>query len=148
MSKIGNESNSGADHRHDSASLDRLPSSLIDSARVQEDRRKDDRGDMGRRASDRVKVEATASLSASLANSVEGRLYDLSATGCALELDFASFDVGDDVWFRIDTIQPWKGVVRWRDGNKIGVEFVRPFYPAVFELIAQANQPVSVSKAA
>jgi hypothetical protein len=41
-----------------------------------------------------------------------------------------------------------QGTVRWVDGNKVGVEFDRPFYQALFELLAQSNKAVTIAKAA
>jgi hypothetical protein len=125
-----------------------LPSSLIENARIEEDRRRSDRLEPDRRRSARAAVDATASLCISLRSGFEGRLNNLSADGCSLQLTFGSFMVGDLVWFRIESIQPWRGTVRWVNGDKVGVEFERPFYPAVFELLVKSHQPVTVSRAA
>ena len=140
----------GADDRAngDDHGLVDMPASLFENARIEEDRRKRDRIEADRRRGERAAVDATASLCISMRNGIEGHLYNLSAQGCSLQLTFGSFMVGDAVWFRIESIQPWRGTVRWVNEDKVGVEFERPFYPAVFELLVKSHQPVSVSKAA
>lgn len=128
--------------------LARLPASLLDSARVEEDRRQNDRGEQDRRREERATVDAKASLRASMGAGVKGHLDDLSVYGCKLQLPLMSFNVGDSVWFKIDSITPWKGTVRWVEKDSVGVEFDRPFYPAVFELIVHSHKSVTCSKAA
>lgn len=128
--------------------LPRLPQDLVNDARLQKDRRQYDRNDADRRYSDRAVVDAKASLSSSLQQKFEGRLFNLSASGCAVRLPPGTFKVGDSVWFRIEAVQPWRGIVRWVEGGKVGVEFERPFYQSVFELIAETNKPATISRAA
>ena len=136
------------DATDNSPRLDRLPKELVESARIEEDRRVNNRGSSDRRRDDRIDVDGSASLRALHGSHNEGRVDNLSEYGCRLRLPHVSFDVGDVVWFRVDTIQPWQGTVRWVSGDSVGVEFDRPFYPAVFDLIVQMNKPVACSKAA
>lgn len=128
--------------------LTHLPRSLVENARLEEDRRLHDRNVTDRRQSDRATVDTKATLGASPSATVEGHLYNLSAQGCSLRLPAGSFAAGDAVWFSIETLQALHGTVRWVDGDKVGVEFDRPFYQPVFELLAQSNKPVTIAKAA
>lgn len=126
----------------------RLPRSLVENARLEEDRRQHDRADGNRRQSERAIVDGSASLSVSLAAGLLGQLYNLSAHGCSIQLSNGSFQVGEAVWFRIVSMEPWKGIVRWVSGENVGVEFDEPFYPAAFDLIVNSGRPISCSKAA
>lgn len=127
---------------------ERLPRSLIENARLEEDRRQHDRAHGDRRQSERAIVDGTAILSASLTAGLVGHLYNLSAHGCSIQLSNGSFHVGDAVWFRIVSMEPWKGTVRWVNADNVGVEFDEPFYPAAFDLIVNSGKPISCSKAA
>jgi len=128
--------------------LQRLPVSILKTARPAPDRRGHDRGDFERRDHKRAAVEAVAFLGATGEDGCQGRLYDLSPAGCSLELATMAYEVGDQVWFRIDAVRPWKGTVRWVRDSRVGVEFDRPFFPAMFELIVQLNKPVTIAQAA
>lgn len=132
---------------NESPKLPRLPKELVDDARIQKDRREYDRNDIDRRDSDRAEVETQASLGMSSDQQFEGQLFSLSANGCAIRLPNNTFEIGDTVWFTIEAVQPWKGTVRWVRGHEVGVEFDQPFYHSVFELIAQINQPATISRA-
>ena len=84
----------------------------------------------------------------SLPDQIEGDLYNLSASGCSIRVSQGAVQVHDEVWFKIDTIEPWKGTVRWVSKQNVGVEFDRPLFQSLFELIAHAHQPVAMSRAA
>ena len=53
----------------------------------------------------------------------------------------------DEIWFRIDTIQPWKGTVRWVSAGNVGVEFESPLFPSRYELVAELRKQAEFSKA-
>lgn len=91
-------------------------------------------------------MDATAILSASFSDGVEGHLFNLSAHGCSIEVPGGSFTVDDSVWFQIESVDPWKGRICWVKDDKVGVEFDEPFYPAAFDLIVKSNKPVACSK--
>jgi hypothetical protein len=133
---------------HDLPDLTRLPKSLVENARLEEDRRLHDRNVTDRRRSDRATVDGRATLGASPNTPFEGLLYGLSAEGCSLRLVTGSFNAGDAVWFTIETLDAFRGIVRWVDGDKVGVEFDRPFYQPLFELLVHSNKPVTVARAA
>ena len=125
-----------------------FPDDLLESAELQEDRRRHDRGQDDRSQHQRISVDAKASLFVSYKDKTAGRLFDLSTHGCCMELSFGKFAVGDQVWLKIDPIEPWRGTVRWTDGKLVGVEFERPFYPAVFDQIVRSKKVVRLDLAA
>ncbi len=59
---------------------------------------------------------------------------DLSPFGCRIEfVDRPSS--GERHWVKFDCLEAIEGEVRWVEGFGAGLEFVRPIYPAVFELM-------------
>jgi hypothetical protein len=132
----------------DMPDLTGLPASLVENARLEEDRRLHDRDVADRRRSERATVDGKATLGTSPDAPCEGVLYGLSAQGCSLRLVSGSFNPGDAVWFTVETLETLRGTVRWVDGDKVGVEFDRPFYQPLFELLVHSNKPVTVARAA
>lgn len=62
------------------------------------------------------------------------RLLDLSAKGCRVEF-VERPRVGERIWVKFEGFDSIEATVRWRDGFFGGVEFVRPIYPSVFDLL-------------
>lgn len=62
------------------------------------------------------------------------RLFDLTAKGCRVEF-VERPKAGETVWAKLDAFDSIEAVVRWVDGFYGGLEFVRPIYPAVFDLL-------------
>jgi hypothetical protein len=116
---------------------------LLESAHLQEDRRAQDRDEPARRREERLEVDAKAKLSLSVRDGFEGRLADLSANGCSFLDSSGAFKPGTEVWLKIGSLERWKGTVRWVNEDRVGVEFERPFHPAVFDHLVQSN-PVAV----
>ena len=59
---------------------------------------------------------------------------DVSPAGCRVEfVDRPS--VGERHWIKFDGLDALEGEVRWVEGFSAGLEFIRPIYPAVFELL-------------
>lgn len=131
-----------------SAEARRFRERLLESGYIQDDRRKEDRGDEARRRYERAALEAKAKLRAPSKLSLDARVQNLSAGGCCLELLFGSFKIGETVWFKMEGVENWMGTVRRIDGSLVGVEFAQPFYPAVFEHIVSLNKPVEFERAA
>lgn len=121
---------------------------LLQSAHVQDDRRQFDRGTPDRRSAERLEVEADAKLCHSMRSGFNGRLLDLSTDGCSIAMSSGAFKPGDVVWMKVDSLQHWKGTVRWVNSDRLGVQFDNPFYPAVLEHLVQSNRKVSCTKAA
>lgn len=124
------------------------PSDWLDTATLRDDRRRSDRGDGSRRKEERLAISANAKLCKSIREGVEGRMIDLSTAGCSF-LDFSnSFQPGDKVWLKMEALELWRGTVRWVRTHKVGIEFERPFYPAVLNHLVELHQGVVVTKAA
>ena len=62
------------------------------------------------------------------------RVYDASSHGCRLEF-VERPQVDDHVWVKFDGLEAIESRVRWVRGFVVGVEFVRPMYPAVFDAL-------------
>lgn len=127
---------------------DKLPTDWLNTAEVQDDRRRAHRGDDDRRQEDRLTLSARAKLSKSIREGVEGQVVDLSTAGCNFLDNTNSFQPGDEVWLKIDGLELWRGTVRWLQCEKVGVEFDRPFYPAVLNHLVERHRGVVVSRAA
>lgn len=124
------------------------PSDWLDTATLRDDRRRSDRSDGSRRKEERLAISANAKLCKSIREGVEGRMIDLSTAGCSF-LDFSnSFQPGDKVWLKMEALELWRGTVRWVRTHKVGIEFERPFYPAVLNHLVELHQGVVVTKAA
>ena len=124
------------------------PSDWQDTATLRNDRRRSDRADGSRRQEERLAISANAKLCKSIREGVEGRMIDLSTAGCSF-LDFSgSFQPGDKVWLKMEALELWRGPVRWVRNEKVGIEFERPFYPAVLNHLIEVHQGAVVTKAA
>ena len=121
---------------------------MLANAHIQKDRRNHDRAQPSRRREARLAIEAKAKLSSSMATGFEGILIDISTNGCSFHSPGGSFCVGDQVWLRLDNMQPWRGSVRWIADDRIGVEFNNPFYPAVVEHLVLSQQRINCNRAA
>lgn len=95
------------------------------------------------RREERLEIDAKAAIGSAPDNGVEGRLMNLSPGGCKV-LDRAGiYKPGDTVWLQFEAMEPWKGVVRWVEGEQVGIEFERPFHPSIVEhLIAKKSGAV------
>ena len=59
---------------------------------------------------------------------------DVSPAGC--RLDFVDRpSVSERHWVKFDGLDALEGEVRWVEGFSAGLKFIRPIYPAVFELL-------------
>jgi hypothetical protein len=69
------------------------------------------------------------------------RVFDASATGCKLEF-IERPDLGESLWVKFEGMELLEARVRWTEGFTAGVEFQKPLYPAVFEmLVKKLSQP-------
>lgn len=59
---------------------------------------------------------------------------DLSPSGCCVEFVDRPSE-GERTWIKFDGLDAIEGEVRWIKGFSAGLQFVRPIYPAVFELL-------------
>jgi hypothetical protein len=61
---------------------------------------------------------------------------DLTPTGCKVEFVDRP-QPGELVWAKFDHLDGLEATVRWVDGPRGGIKFVRPIHPAVFELLLE-----------
>lgn len=62
------------------------------------------------------------------------RVYDASTHGCKLEF-VERPRIDERVWVKFDGLDAIESAVCWVDGFVVGVEFVRPMYPPVFDAL-------------
>lgn len=61
-------------------------------------------------------------------------ILDFSPEGCRIEIPIY-VDEGDSIFISLPGLETIESKVRWKKDWEVGVEFLRPLYPAVFELI-------------
>ena len=66
-------------------------------------------------------------------------LIDLSPEGARFEPPIR-VSLDEEVWLRIPGIEPRLGRVCWIEKWQVGIEFVQPFHPAVFDHVVKAIQ--------
>ena len=86
------------------------------------------------RSHERAPLEAELSLRRSGRKGYIANLFDLTPKGCRVEF-IEKPRRGEKIWAKIDSFDPIEATVRWVDGFYGGLEFVRPIYPAVFDLL-------------
>ena len=91
------------------------------------------------RRSDRVALDADVSLRRSGQITYRVHVYDVSPHGCKLEfVERPKLD--EHVWVKFEGLDSIECLVCRVDGFEVGVEFVRPMDPAVFQsLIARLS---------
>ena len=83
---------------------------------------------------ERIALTAQISLRRFGRQHYQARMFDLAPTGCKVEF-VERPKQGELLWAKFDGLDPAEATVRWVDGFYGGLEFVRPFHPAVFELL-------------
>lgn len=86
------------------------------------------------RAFNRASLTAELSLRRQGRQAYRGNLFDLTPKGCRVEF-IETPRVGEKMWAKIDFFDSIEATVRWVEGFYGGLEFARPIYPAVFELL-------------
>lgn len=89
---------------------------------------------------DRLELSAEVQLRRVGRQKYQGRTFDVSPKGCKVEF-IERPRAGEMLWIGFDGLDPIEAEVRWIDGFFGGVEFVRPIYPAVFELLMARLKP-------
>lgn len=62
------------------------------------------------------------------------RFFDMTLAGCKVEFVERPSE-GETVWVKFEGLTAFESTVRWIDGFSVGLEFFRPIYPAVFDLL-------------
>lgn len=63
-------------------------------------------------------------------------MLNLSPSGCQVQLQFGSLDLGEAVTIRPAGFEGFAGYVRWVNGNRAGIEFSPALHQSVAEHIA------------
>lgn len=61
-------------------------------------------------------------------------ILDFSPGGCRMELP-VSVSTGDTIWISLPGLESIQGEIAWVKEWTVGVEFARPLYPSVFEMV-------------
>jgi hypothetical protein len=86
------------------------------------------------RGHDRVAIDGRISLRSPGRQQFQARVFDLTPSGCKVEF-VERPKVGDTIWAKFEGLDALEGEVRWIDGHYGGVQFKRPIYSAVFDLL-------------
>lgn len=87
------------------------------------------------RKSNRVGLAAGVYLRRTGHGNFRVKIYDLSPEGCKTEF-VERPELNELVWVKFDDLQPFEATVCWIRDSELGLEFVRPIYPAVFAMLA------------
>jgi len=88
----------------------------------------------------RLELTAQVSLRRAGREHYQARLFDLTPTGCKVEF-IERPKAGELLWVKFTALDSLEAIVRWVDGFYGGVEFARPIYPAVFDLLVARLRP-------
>jgi PilZ domain-containing protein len=92
------------------------------------------------RRSERVALNASVSLRRSGQLNYRVRIFDASLHGCRVEfVDRPKLD--EQLWVKFDGLQPLEAQVCWVEGFTVGVNFVQPIHPAVFDRLVRVLEP-------
>lgn len=84
------------------------------------------------RRSERVALNASVSLRRSGQLNYRVRVFDASLHGCRVEF-VERPQLDEQLWVKFDGLQPIEAEVCWIEGVAVGVNFVQPIHPAVFD---------------
>jgi hypothetical protein len=86
------------------------------------------------RRSARVSLRAEVQLRRSGQHHYMVNAFDVSPEGCKLEfVERPRLD--ETVWVKFDGYDAIESSVCWIEGHSVGIEFARPIYPSVFEMM-------------
>ena len=86
------------------------------------------------RKEDRIILNAQVSLRLPGRQGYYGRALDLTPEGCKVEFVERPRE-GDTLWVKFDGLDGIEAKVCWTNGFFGGLEFARPIYPSVFEML-------------
>lgn len=88
------------------------------------------------RKSARVPLKAEVQLRRSGQSNYLVNVHDISREGCKLEfVERPRLD--ETVWVKFEGLDAIEAMVCWLKGSDAGIEFARPIYPAVFDVLVQ-----------
>ncbi len=86
------------------------------------------------RKHERVNLDAKLSIKRASRPHYRTHLFDLTTAGCKVEFVDRPIS-GETVWVKFDGFTALESGVRWIEGFSVGLEFTRPIYPAVLDLL-------------
>ncbi len=86
------------------------------------------------RRHERVSIEGDVSMRRSGKHNFHVHIYDLSPEGCKAEFIERPL-INEKLWIKFAGLEALEGDVRWIADAKAGVQFTRPFHPAVFDML-------------
>jgi hypothetical protein len=93
------------------------------------------------RRSARVRLQGEVQLRRSGQHNYVVQVFDLSREGCKIEfVERPRLD--ETVWVKFEGLDALEATVCWVEGFSVGVEFIRPIHPAVFELLVERVREV------
>lgn len=98
-----------------------------------------------RRRSKRLDVQTDAVVQNVFGARSIGKVIDVSAHGCQVELRSGQLRFGQFVSLRVGKLEPWIGMVRRADANVYGIEFAQSVCEPVVELLASEQPMVELS---
>ena len=90
----------------------------------------------------RITLAADVTLRRAGQNNYRVRIFDASPLGCKIEF-VERPNLDELVWIKFDGLEAMEAMVCWVRGSEAGVEFKRPMYPAVFDLLLKRLGPRS-----
>jgi hypothetical protein len=94
----------------------------------------DDPHDPPRRKVPRVPIDADVFTRRSVERSYRATIHDLSCAGCSLEF-VERPRIDESIWIKFEGLEALESIVRWIEGDRAGVEFVKHLHEAVFEAL-------------
>lgn len=94
---------------------------------------------MQARRSSRIRLTAPALCKSSRGFSWDIEIADLSQGGCRVDDPRHGLELGAHIELTIAEVGPYPAEVAWRQGDRVGLEFVAPLPPTVFEPLSQGR---------
>ncbi len=92
------------------------------------------------RKSARVMLQAEVQLRRSGHHHYVVTVFDISPEGCKMEfVERPRLD--ETVWVKFEGYDAIQSTVCWVEGHSVGVEFARPIYPSIFQMIIERLRP-------
>ena len=105
----------------------------------------DDEAKSSRRRSERLDAQTDAVVRNVFGARSVGKVIDVSAHGCQIELHSGELRFGQFVSLRVGKLEPWIGMVRRAEAKVYGIEFAQSVCEPVVELLASKHPMVELS---
>lgn len=94
---------------------------------------------MQARQSSRIKTEAAGSCKSPRGFSWDVKIDDISQGGCRVDDPRHGLELGGHIQILVAETGPYTAEVAWRQGDRVGLEFLTPIDPQVFALMASGE---------